>query len=197
MNKYLATALALLATAALAFSTGRRAAPPTPVAVIDVQTLLDGLEQRPALERELQAFIDTRQAQLNEVVEAVRAAQDEVELAREDSPQRRDALRRLREAQNVARFRREAFDREILIERGTIWSTLFKQIDDAVDEVAARDGWQLVIHNDSSLELPVQGRPEPEVIEFILRRKVLYAESAVDITDEVRTVMNNRFNAGG
>ncbi|MEL6329985.1 MAG: OmpH family outer membrane protein [Planctomycetota bacterium] len=192
----IAAVAAALAVTAIAF-TAVRAAQPTPVAVVDVQALLDGLDQRVQLERELEQFIAQRQAQLDTARQAMEDARAEVELAAEASPERRDALRSFREAEMTARVRGEAFQTEIQIERGRIWSTLFAEISDAVAQVAQRDGWEIVFQDDSDLSLPEGIRAERDVIEYILRKKVIYAQdSRSNITADVRTFMNNRFNAG-
>lgn len=192
----IAAVAATLAVTAIAF-TAVRAAQPTPVAVVDVQALLDGLDQRVQLERELEQFIAQRQAQLDTARQAMEDARAEVELAAEASPERRDALRSFREAEMTARVRGEAFQTEIQIERGRIWSTLFAEISDAVAQVAQRDGWEIVFQDDSDLSLPEGIRAERDVIEYILRKKVIYAQdSRSNITADVRTFMNNRFNAG-
>ena len=73
---------------------------------------------------------------------------------------------------------------------------LYNKITAAVAKIAQRDGWQVVIWDDSGSKQPDEAK-FAEAAEMISRRQVLYSKKdAVDITDEIILLMNNEFNAG-
>ncbi|MEM7623174.1 MAG: hypothetical protein AAF235_08205, partial [Planctomycetota bacterium] len=63
------------------------------------------------------------------------------------------------------------------------------------DTVARSEGYDIVYIDDSGVELPTQPT-EQQALQIILSRRVLFASNAIDITDELQRLMNNRYRAG-
>jgi Skp family chaperone for outer membrane proteins len=167
---------------------------PSAVAVVDLTRLLDGLDERAALEQELNQEIEQRQAELDRVTGAIERMGQDIQTLAEDDPNRTQRIRELRMKEIEARALRNFIQEELSLEKGRMLGNLFNKIQNSVADIAARDGWDLVLIDDSSLELPSQVN-EQQMLQLVLSRRVLAAGERVDITDDVRTLMNNRFNA--
>lgn len=193
----LLAAVALLATSLAndADASAARLAPgPTRVASVNLSQLLEGLDERTQLERQLDEVITRRQNQLDEIVGELRLKSEDIELLPDDSPQRRELAREIRELEITARARREFLQNEISTEKGGTLVTLFRKIQDASETIAGRDGWDIVLIDDSGLPLP-PGANEQQALGLILQRRVLHASANVDITNDVQTYMNNQYNS--
>lgn len=73
---------------------------------------------------------------------------------------------------------------------------LYNKIIAAAAKIAERDGWEIVLWDDSRSKQADENKLA-EAADLIGRRQVLYSrKDAVDITDEIILLMNNEFNAG-
>jgi len=73
---------------------------------------------------------------------------------------------------------------------------LYNKITAAVAKIAERDGWQIVLWDDSRSKRPDELKLN-DAVELIRGRQVLYSrKDAVDITDEVILLLNNEFKVG-
>lgn len=175
----------------------QRWANPTPVAVVDWLKATDKVDEWAQMQTSLKQLRDqfveednawqTKLAELREGAGAL-PPDSPVRLQEED----KYVLQEL-QYRSWAQFR----DAKLQQEQARMQVQLYLSIDKAVAKVAQRDGWSLVIWNDSSSKKP-KGKDLASAAEMISRRQVLYAETAtIDITDEVITLMNNEFQAGG
>lgn len=198
----LAALICALVAGAFALGSGRaeatavRAASPSAVAVVDLPKLLDGLEERKFLEAELNAEIDSRQQELDTIVGEITRMQRDIELIPEDdtSGTRMQKIRDLRIKEVEARALRQFVQEQLSLEKGQMLATLYNKIQNSVCDILARDGWDVILIDDSGLDLP-QMAQEAQMLQLILQRRVLCAADRVDITEDVKTLMNNNFNA--
>jgi len=190
-------AVALLRPQPAEATDAARFAQPTSIATVDIKDVIDQLDQRDAMERELGQFLADRQALLDELSAQIEEAAADGEILPEGSPERAEAARRVRELQALGQTRQRFLEQEIDRQRSKMWLTLLREVDEAVDEIAQRDAWEIVIVDDTGLGLPEETAPEQESLGALFRRRVLHAADRVDITGDVVVYMNNRFNSGG
>ena len=76
-----------------------------------------------------------------------------------------------------------------------MWRTMYDAIRDQVVTLAKADGWDIVLVNDSLGELKlsdnVNASREQQVLTQILNRRMLYAGSSTDITEQLIVRINN------
>ena len=167
---------------------------PTRVATVDLVKLVNGLEQFRAGQRES----DDYTSRLRSDVESARVSVDN---ARTDLEAATDATRdQLFEdfVQAVSGFRSEAasfdvlrFARQNVILRET-WATIRAGIADYAND----NGIDLIISDDSRVQADISLDSDPEAFkQFMMSRRVLFAEEAIDITDELITRMNVEYRA--
>ncbi|USO00203.1 MAG: OmpH family outer membrane protein [Phycisphaeraceae bacterium] len=167
---------------------------PSAVAMIDLAKLLDGLDERSAMEQDLNKQIAKRQAELDAAVAEVKSMQDEVDVLSEKDPNRIEKIRNLQLKKVEANALKQFIQEQLSLEKGQRLADLFEKVQDAVGQIALRDGWDIVLIDDSGLDVP-QMANEQQMLQVILARRVIYANDSVEITDEVKTLMNNQFNA--
>ncbi|MGD1916036.1 MAG: hypothetical protein ACFCBV_07605, partial [Phycisphaerales bacterium] len=83
-----------------------------------------------------------------------------------------------------------------------VLTELYEKALGAVEVVAERDGWQLVIHTGQRAAVPRNPNVRAEqamdfVEDWIQSRRVIYSSDAIDITESVIQHMNNRYATGG
>ena len=191
--------LAVIGVGAI-FSTGRAnanaasAAGSSAVAVVDLAKLLDGLDERGFMEQDLNKEIEKRQSELDQTTGELKRMEEDIKILADDDPNKIERVRDLRLKEVEARALKQFVQEQLSIEKGRMLVTLYNKVQLAVCDIAARDGWDLVLIDDSTLDLPEMAT-EQQMLQLILSRRVLCATDGINITDEVRTLMNNQFNA--
>ncbi len=179
---------------------GQRAlAPAAPVlAVVKINELFDELQQRAdaridlrRLELEIQDEKTLRESAIAEIegdLEQAVAAAHRDELADDF------ALKKLQ----MQFWFREAMT-ELEVEKALLLQNLYRSMIEAIEALAATDGYDIVIIDDASDELTFDrdGRvpPQVQVQQQIIGRKILYRNPALDITMDLATRMNNLYRA--
>lgn len=202
-RSYLVTLVAAAAVLAAGWLAGSRAtatnaaavAPPSSVASLRLSAVLDGLDERAEVEVQLNEFIDERRAQFSELLESLQTVEADLEILRPGTSAYREKYREGLELQAQAQTRQKVLDDIISRETGTMLSDLYRKIKVATAEIAERQGFDIVILDDTNDPLPPD-LPQPQVTRFINDRTLLYAGKSVDITEQVRTYMNNAFQSG-
>jgi len=179
---------------------GQRAlAPAAPVlAVVKIDELFDELQQRAdaridlrRLELEIQDEKTLRESAIAEIegdLEQAVAAAHRDELADDF------ALKKLQ----MQFWFREAMT-ELEVEKALLLQNLYRSMIEAIEALAATEGYDMVIIDDASDELTFDrdGRvpPQVQVQQQIIGRKILYRNPALDITLDLATRMNNLYRA--
>ncbi len=178
---------------------GRAAAPgPAVVAVVRIGPLFDGLKQR----AEAAAGVDQL---LGEIETEVQARKESIEALREEHSNTVDAADRETLADEIALetlkndFWLQTAKREHELDKAIRLQDLYKKVFDAIQTLAMTEGYDLVIVDDSGDELPFDRSsrvvPQVQVLQQLARRKVLFVNPTLDITEDLIMRMNNEFSA--
>jgi len=169
-------------------------AAPVAVATVDIVQIINGLDERSVREDELNERRRSRQAQLDEVVEQIKTLESDIQMLSAGTDERRDKIRELMEIRAVAEARRNALSQIISIDMGNVMSELYSKIEDAIRRIADREGYDLVLLDDSKLPLPENAK-DSDVYRAIITKGIIYHRDSTDITDRVVTLLNNEFSA--
>jgi Skp family chaperone for outer membrane proteins len=174
------------------------AADPPIVAAVRIEPLFDGLQQRAlakteiaALEADITAEGKRRQAiivEMEQSLEDVVAANKREELSDEI------ALERLK-----LQFWSQQATAEFEVEKAIRLQHLYTSVKKAIEDMALAEGYDIVVLNDASMELPFERDArvpaQLQILEQIASRKLLYLKPALDVTDDLIMRMNNEFRA--
>jgi Skp family chaperone for outer membrane proteins len=178
-----------------AAATAKSAATPTAIAFVDLGELLEGLDERAVLEQRLERTIAEKQANLQELQDRFKTAQELLEVEQPGTETHRRMVIELYELEAAFKVRQEALTTVISLEKGTTLSNLYRKIITASESLAVRDGWDAILIDDS--KMPLSDRPaEREALQAILSRHVIYAAPKISVTDTLRQQMNNAYQAG-
>ncbi len=166
------------------------------VATLDLNAVLESIEERKEREKELQAFIGTQETKIKELGKEAQQGQDDLKIL----PQSTKAWQEKREQviRAGARFRIEQELAKGLVEekRKNMHLDLFRKINDAAGRYARKEGIAIVISSDAAQQIP-DDIQEQAAHSAILNRRVIFADSALDISQAVASMMNNEFKARG
>ena len=176
-------------------------ASPTSVAVVNVPAVLEKLEQRAVAEAELMMMAQ----QIHDENEQWREKIEGIETQLKELPQTDETRRRTlqdqfaRQRLEYEEWRRYKYDR-LDIEKSLLMQDLYRKVLEALGELAEIEGYDIVLADDSGDALQLSPDApmsrEGQVRQQIRARRVLYANPAVDITDQLVERMNNAFSAG-
>ena len=179
---------------------GRTSAPqPTVVGVVRLNILLEGLDQRAAAEARILAMRNRLEEDAKKRKSDLEAQKKGVEAAaKAEQPKLADAL-------TLAAIRNQAWlevsQQELDEEAALTVEELYRSIKNAVKELGASQGYDLVMVDDSNTEL-VKNRTSQmplkvQLEQQVAQRKFIYVDEATDITDQLIQRMNNAFKAAG
>jgi Skp family chaperone for outer membrane proteins len=166
-----------------------------PVAVVDLQLLIESLDERTQGQKELDELGTRLEKGVNDIRTELRARADELETA--SDARARQLFEEIVRLQ--ARLQaEEQYAQRIAAERLTrLKRDLYRKVLAAVENYSTTAGYSLVISDDSAAPLPNDGGLQALEASMI-SRTVLYARETVDITEAVANRMNTDFkNAGG
>jgi len=165
------------------------------IAVVDISSVIDSLDEQTALEGELQKLIDEANTELQAQQGLVETLRSDLELLTPGTQAPTRKMLEIREAEVLLQTKQESLRAFIGEQTGSMLLRLYGKVRDAVAQIAERDGYDLILIDDSGVQLPAAGQQQ-QVLGFINGRRVLYASDGIDLTDMVTQFMNNRFNAG-
>lgn len=170
------------------------AADKSPIATLDLNGVLSTLEEREVREKELQAVIQEQTTKLEELKKTAEQAQADLKVL----PERTKDWKKKREEAIRLAMRLEGEDKlaKAIVEeeRKKLSLDLFTKIKDAAGRFAQREGYVMVLSNDSNIDIPIDA-PETQVQAAMVGRRVLYRADASDITQAVAQMMNTEFKA--
>ncbi len=187
----LGTVFILRATA----TASRPPAQPTAVAIVDILNVFAGLKEREVLEAQLNDRMDSRQEQLNEIVEDLKKLDANVQLLVPGTDAHREIVQEGMEKQAVLKARQEALSQIVSIDMGSVRRNLFMKVEAAIAQIAEREGYDIVLFDDTSFPIPETNASDADVYRAIITKSVMYRHESIDITDQVITLMNNEFDA--
>lgn len=188
----------ILITALIAWTAGasssRPPAQPTAIATVDIMSVIEGLNERDVLKAELESRTEARQEQLNSVVKQLEALDADIQMLKQGTDQHREKMQEGIELQALAKTRRDVLSQIVSIDNGTVMQKLFVKIETAVQDIAEREGYDIVLFDDTSFEVPADS-PNQDVVRAIITKSLIYRHDSIDITQQVITLMNNEYSA--
>ncbi len=176
---------------------GAAISPPI-IATVRIEPLFDGLHQRAeaktvisALEEKLIAKQGGRQEIMNEL---------EIELEDVVAAKRREELTdKIALEQMKLQFWFQQARMELEVEKALRLQELYKSVKEAIADLAEAEGYDIVMLNDGSDELPFDRESrmpaQLQILQQIASRKLLYLSPATDVTDDLIVRMNNAYRA--
>ncbi|MGV6815593.1 MAG: OmpH family outer membrane protein [Phycisphaerales bacterium] len=175
-------------------NSARPPAQPTAVATVDIVQIIDQLDERKVRENELEANKSTRQAQVDEVVKQLKTLRADLESLNPGTDEYKEKIREGMEMEAVVKARGDALNTILSIDRGNVTREMYNKITEAINRIAEREGYDIVLFDDSLFPVP-QDAPFADIYRAIITRGVIYRHDSIDITNEVVTLMNNEFTA--
>jgi Skp family chaperone for outer membrane proteins len=169
--------------------------PPAPViATVDLEGVVAALKERLDKELNLKASLSDAQKRVDTLVEEVKSDQEKIKQMPAGNDKDK-AMKELREKAIRAEFEKQ-YAQKLLIEmQGEMLRDLYLKISEATGRMAKSNGYSLVIANDQKIEIP-KGDPN-EIGRAISSKRMLYSDGALDVTNELITMMNNEYAARG
>lgn len=177
-------------------------APATPVAVIDLVGVITQLNEYNDVKAKFDAAADVKAAEIENLTAEIEGLQEDLKSYDSNSDAYDQTLRELNMKMGFRELRGTMLIRWQAEDNARVLTELYEKALKAVEAVAKRDGWDVVIHAGQGLIVPrnpnVRAEAAMDFVEnFIQTRRVIYSSDAVDISDSVVQLMNNQYAAGG
>lgn len=165
----------------------------TAVAIVDLERVMLGLKEKEKREGEMKDRIAAFQTTMDDLKKQLDGLTKQLEMTpKENVAQVREIKQKQIEVAAQAEARKQALQTLISLETGEILRSMYMKINGAVDRIAEKDGWDMVLLDNRSIKIP-ETVTDREINFIIQSRTVLHAANSVDITDDVITLMNNEF----
>jgi Skp family chaperone for outer membrane proteins len=168
---------------------------PSVIVTVDLERVLEGLNKRADDDAELQKLAMSYQAE--DIAKKEEIANMEDSMA--DLIDQRQLLDKEEEIA-LATLRRQAWlnfiGEKLDVEESLMLQDLFREIQKAAEEMSKTEGFDVVLLDDSSLQLAVIERDVRRVIQIkeqLRARNLLFASQITDISDDLITRMNNAY----
>jgi Skp family chaperone for outer membrane proteins len=172
----------------------RRPAPACCVAAVDLNGVLTTLDERTVRERELNEYIQTQTAKLENLKKQAEQAQADLKVLPERSKdweaKREEAIRLAMSLEGEEKLAKALVEDK----RKQMSIGLFNKIKDAATRFAQKEGYLFVINSDAGVEIPTD-LPETQVQNAMVGRRLLYRAETTDISQAVAQMMNTEFKA--
>lgn len=190
---------ALVAAAvALAWAPGaaapRPASPqPAAIAVVNLKRVIGELKEYEVLDRARIERAEALQQKLRALGSQLETLEAEINVLPPGSPELRDKRIQQRLLELDISTKQTIYQQVIDLERGDLLREIYRKIVIAAEQLAQRDGWDLILLDDRPLPT-VPPSTDNEVAAVVFgQKKVLFAGERVDLTDELIAKMNNEF----
>lgn len=177
-------------------------APATPVATVDLVGVIRQLDEYTTIKAKFAAEADAKTAEIEKLTAEIDGLQEDLNSYDPNSDAYDQTFRELNMKAGFRELRGTMLIRWQAEDNARVLTELYEKALEAVDAVAKRDGWDVVIHAGQSLTVPrnpnVRAEAAMDFVEnFIQTRRVIYSSDAVDISSSVAQLMNNQYAAGG
>jgi Skp family chaperone for outer membrane proteins len=205
--------LGLLAVVAIAIATvgllrpqadASAVARPTPpaVATVDLVSVITQLDEFQAIDKKIKADGEKKKAEIEQLSTEIEGMQEDLKRLDPNSDAYDEIFRQLNMKAGFRELRGTMLIRWQSEDNARVLTELYEKALEAVADVAKRDGWDVVVHTGQKTAVPRNPNIRAEqamdfVEDWIQSRRVIYSNSAVDISSSVVQHMNNRFHAGG
>jgi Skp family chaperone for outer membrane proteins len=211
-NRSLFTGAALGAAAALVIGFAPAVAQqgggrPATIATVQLSTVMDKLDQWADSLANLNAMgakVRAEDAQRKEALTKLQTQLEDARKANPSAPPTRE-MTAMQEDLALKSLQYQAWSRftldQVDIEKALLLQDLYRNIKMAAAQMAGSNGYDLVLVDDAHSEIKTTTEArisrEAQVYQQIVARRMLHANPALDITDELITRMNNAHKAAG
>lgn len=165
------------------------------IAVIDLDKVREGLAEATALSDKLKKQAEELQKNVDTLVAQLENEKSKAEALPAD--QKKAAQAKAQEKLTRALFEKEWSQNLLNRQEASSIAFLYERIDTAVDIVAKREGYHMVMTSDEKLSLKESDKESMKTVAaYISVRRTLYIDPSIDITQQVIDFMNNEFKAG-
>jgi Skp family chaperone for outer membrane proteins len=194
--------LCILGAAAVAsHARANAAAAPAPFApkigLVNLE-LMNRLTEFTDRNKEIQAHLEAYQTKINDTRERAKAIATEIEtvIPRTDLKRRAEKLGEKLELEEQLKTMSSIYQRLINLEQGDLVRELYLKLTAEVKTLAQEEGYDLILLDDSSLQIPERATAE-DFGSLLRQRNVIYRTDALDISDLVLTRLNNAYAVKG
>lgn len=176
-------------------SAARYSMPAPVIATFELERVFAGLEERTTLEADLKAYGESLQRDLDAQVNKAKDL-DGKATAMAAGPEKEAVIAQSVEAQLQARVKKELAEALLEQRRARTFTSLYAKIDAAVRKIADQNKYTLVLSSDEKVGVPVNANTQ-DIQRVVSLKRVMFVNSAHDVTSDVITLMNNEFAASG
>lgn len=196
-----ASVIGALIASGFAFKAGANnaqiSAAPTSVAVVDLVRLFQSLDEM----RERNEDVGREARRLREDLEnrqrQIQSRMEDLESMNLSGSERDDRILDLRMREGELAAREQGYTALIERQEMRIILDMYPKVNETIREIAGEQGYDLVLLDDRSRQVPRIERGAQAISDTLLKEKrILYANDAIDITQAVATRMNNNHAAG-
>lgn len=173
------------------------AAAPATIGVVRLTALITGLTESKERAASLEARRLAVLADLRSMESELQGMQEQISSGALRGEQLLNLMQEYSERQAIGQARLQAVQTRLDIARGDHMREMYDKVRAAVAEFAAANGYDLIIVDDRSFPMPRPQSSTEVQQEAIQARRVMYAREGMDVTEQVLTLMNNRYAAGG
>lgn len=186
-------AVAAIGVGAGGLATALHKPPASPViATVDLEGVYNGLEKRKAKEAEFDSKKKEFKAKLDDLQNKIEGDKKRYEIMTE-GPQKKqlgqDLIRNALQLKFDGEYAEQFLDQMY----GEMLRDMYEEISAASKELAVKNGYTMVIADDSGAHIRGSGRNE--INRLIALKRDLYVDPSHDVTQELIDMMNNQFAA--
>ena len=192
-----AAGVAFVAACAAALGAGvatKRAAPAS-IAVIDIDRVSSEMEEFKIPAQTFQSKQNAKREELLALQTRMQSLAEEIELIPEsDADARIVKNTELVVLDSELKTKQQIFQTTVDRDRAILFKAMFDRIEAGAATLAARDGIDIMLIDDRVFTLADENLAAQNAA--LESKKILFANEAVDLTDELLTMLNNEFSAG-
>lgn len=170
---------------------------PAVIGLVNLEDLMNNLNELKDRNAEVKIISDemvSKRAKLSDEVKELEA-QLGTTVPANDMGARVRLMAELAEKRQLVKIRSEGFSAQIDVINSQIIRDLYAKVTKAIEDVAKREGYTLVLLDDRAISLTPQMSSDA-VNQVILNKRILFADESINITQRIATVMNNEYAAG-
>ncbi|MHB1157148.1 MAG: OmpH/Skp family outer membrane protein [Phycisphaerales bacterium] len=187
-----AVVVAVTLTMGLRLQGQNAAAGATRAAVVDVDKVFNDLSERSKIEADINTRISDLQKWLQDQNKDIEAIKVDLGILKPDTAEYNKKLDTLTKMAISAKVESDFRQRQIEQEKAIQLENLYRKMIDAVERVAKNDGYDLVLFKDN-IPPSLRGANQQQIAQILQVRKCLYAAPQMDLTDRVKTMLNNDY----
>ncbi len=196
-----AGALGAMIASGFAFKAGannaQMRAAPTSVAIVDLVRLFQNLDEMRERNEEVGREAQRLREDLQNRQRQIQSRMEDLESMNLSGPERDDRILDLRMREGELGAREQGYTALIERQEMRIILDMYPKIGAAIREISGERGYDLVLLDDRSRQVPRIDRGAQAISDALLKdKRILYANDAIDITEAVATRMNNNHAAG-